>query len=125
MTKRILIIDDEELIREIVELSLSKVGGWQVIEASSGDEGLRKAVTEQPDAILLDVMMPVLDGPSTLKRLKADPISKNIPVVFLTAKARQSDQSLWLELGAVGVLVKPFDPMLLPSQVARALGWLD
>jgi CheY-like chemotaxis protein len=122
-TRRILLIDDEELIREVADVSLAKIGGWEVLIASSGEEGLGKAVAEQPDAILLDVMMPGLDGPSTLARLRADPATRSIPVVFLTAKVRTSEQKQWTDLGAAGVLVKPFDPMLLADQVAEVLGW--
>lgn len=123
MTRRVLLIDDEELIREVAKVSLTKVGGWEVITACSGEEGLGRAIAEQPDAILLDVMMPGLDGPGTIERLKADPVTAAIPVVFLTAKVRQSEQRQWTDLGAAGVLVKPFDPMLLAGQVAEVLGW--
>lgn len=121
--RRVLLVDDDELIREVAEISLAKVGGWDVLVASSGEEGLGTAVAEQPDAILLDVMMPVLDGPSTLARLQADPATASIPVVFLTAKVRRSEQQHWIDLGAAGVLVKPFDPLLLADQVAEVLGW--
>jgi CheY-like chemotaxis protein len=123
VTRRVLLIDDEELIREVAEVSLAKVGGWEVLTASSGEEGLHMAVGEHPDAILLDVMMPGLDGPGTLARLQADPATATIPVVFLTAKVRQSEQQQWIDLGAAGVLVKPFDPMSLANQVAEVLGW--
>ena len=123
VVRRVLLVDDEELIREVAEVSLAKVGGWEVLTASSGEEGLGKAVAEHPDAILLDVMMPGLDGPGTLARLQADPATAAIPVVFLTAKVRQSEQQQWVDLGAAGVLVKPFDPMSLANQVATVLGW--
>ena len=121
--RRVLLVDDEELIREVAEVALAKVGGWEVLTASSGEEGLSKAVAERPDAILLDLMMPGLDGLGTLARLQADPATASIPVVFLTAKVRQSEQQRWIDLGAAGVLVKPFDPMLLADQVAEVLGW--
>ena len=123
--RRVLLIDDDEMIREVAEISLVAVGGWEVITADSGEEGLGKAIAGQPDAILLDVMMPGLDGPATLQRLKADPATSGIPVVFLTAKVQQAEQQQWTDLGVVGVLLKPFDPMVLASQVAELLGWLE
>lgn len=123
--RRVLIIDDDEMIREVAEISLVAVGGWEVIAAGSGEEGLSKAIAEQPDAILLDVMMPGLDGPATLQRLKADPATSGIPVVFLTAKVQRAEQQQWTGLGVSGVLLKPFDPMVLASQVAELLGWLE
>jgi len=122
-TRRILLIDDEELIRVIAEVSLAKVGGWEVLTARSGEEGLAKAAAEHPDAILLDVMMPGLDGPGTLVRLQADPATATIPVVFLTASTPQSGRQHLTELGAAGVLFKPFDPMLLAREIAEVLGW--
>lgn len=129
MTKHILLVDDDELILEIAEASLARVGGWEVTTACSGEEAVVKASAQHPDAILLDVMMPGLDGPSTLTRLRADPATASIPVVFLTAKVRHSEQLQWADvggsggLGAAGVLVKPFDPMVLANQVAEVLGW--
>ena len=123
MTRRVLMVDDEELILKVVEVSLTKVGGWEVVTAGSGEEGLRKAMAEQPDAILLDVMMPGLDGPGTFERLRADPATADIPVVFFTATARVSDHRRWSDLGLAGIVVKPFDPRLLASQLAEILGW--
>lgn len=122
-TKRILIVDDEDDIREVVQLSLELGAGWDVITARSGEEGIVIASIEQPDAVLLDVMMPDLDGPSTFRRLQADPATAGIPVVLLTAKLQAADRHRFADLGVAGVLAKPFDPLTLHEQVAEALGW--
>jgi CheY-like chemotaxis protein len=121
--RKILIVDDEDDIREVAAMSLEMSAGWEVVGASSGVEGLAKARTEKPDAILLDVMMPAMDGPATLQKLRADPEIAALPVVFLTAKLQATDRRRLAELGAAGVLAKPFDPMTLADQVKEALGW--
>jgi CheY-like chemotaxis protein len=123
VTRQILLIDDEELIREVAVMSLSAVGDFAVTTAGSGEEGLRLAMSERPDAILLDVMMPGLDGPTMFAHLRADPVTADIPVVLLTAKARRSDHEEWAQLGVAGIVVKPFDPMALPDDVSELLGW--
>jgi CheY-like chemotaxis protein len=120
---RILIIDDEEDIREVAALSLESVAGWEVILAGSGAQGLARAIEHQPDAILLDVMMPGMDGPSTFRELRNNPATAKIPVLLLTAKVQSSDQRRFADLGVEGVLFKPFDPMTLHLQVIAALGW--
>ena len=119
---RVLIIDDEDDIRRIARISLVRLGGMDVTDASSGVEGLRKAKEGALDAILLDVMMPGLDGPSTLAALRSDPATASIPVIFLTAKAMGAELERLKTLGVAAVLVKPFDPLALPSQVRAALG---
>jgi two-component system OmpR family response regulator len=119
---KVLIIDDEPDIRRIVRLGLTRVGKMDVVEAASGAEGLIKAKEERPDAVLLDVMMPGLDGPSTLARLREDPATAGIPVVFLTAKAIAAELDRLKALGASGVLTKPFDPMSLARDLLTALG---
>ena len=119
--KHILLVDDENDIREVAGLTLEAVGGWQVSSAGSGSEGFAKAVAERPDAILLDVMMPDIDGPTTFGWLQADPVTRDIPVILLTAKAQGADLRRFDELGVAGVLTKPFDPMALPEQVAEVL----
>jgi CheY-like chemotaxis protein len=119
--KRILLVDDEDDIREVASISLEAVGGWQVSRASSGLEGIAKALAERPDAILLDVMMPGLDGPSTFKRLQDDPQTRSIPVILLTAKVQTADRHRFEELGVAGMLTKPFDPMALSDQVTAIL----
>jgi two-component system OmpR family response regulator len=119
---KVLLIDDEPDIRRVARLGLTRVGGMEVIEASSGAEGLVKAREERPDAVLLDVMMPGLDGPSTLARLREDPATAGMPVVFLTAKAIAAEVDRLKALGAAGVLTKPFDPMTLARDLRAALG---
>ncbi|CAN5794978.1 response regulator [soil metagenome] len=121
--KQILLIDDQPDIQTVVRLSLKVVRGWQVFTASSGKEGIQQAKTHQPDAILLDVMMPEMDGPATLAVLKADPVTQSIPIIFLTAKARAIDRKKLYELGAQGVINKPFSPTTLASQIAGFLSW--
>jgi CheY-like chemotaxis protein len=123
--KRILVIDDAEDIREVAQVSLEVVGGWEVLTASSGREGMAKALAEQPDAILLDVMMPDQDGPTTFKQLQANHATQHIPVILLTAKALASDKRMFADLGVVSVIAKPFEPMSLAAQVAEALGWQE
>ncbi len=121
--KRILVIDDEDDIREVAQLSLEMVGGWEVVVARSGQDGLALALKEQPDAILLDVMMPDMDGPATFSHLKANPDTQKIPVILLTAKVLSAEQNQLSDLGVTGIIAKPFDPMSLANQVAQALGW--
>lgn len=121
--QRILIIDDEEDIREVAQVSLEAVGGYEVLTAASGREGLETARVEQPDAILLDWMMPDMDGPATFEELRGDACIRDIPVVMLTAKVQAADRRRLADLGVRAVLPKPFEPMKLAEQVADALGW--
>jgi CheY-like chemotaxis protein len=123
MSHRILIIDDEEDIRAVAALSLETVAGWEVLVASSGAQGLARAIEHQPDAILLDVMMPGMDGPTTFRELRQNPVTAHIPVLLLTAKVQSSDQRRFADLGVEAVLFKPFDPLELSTQIAGALGW--
>jgi CheY-like chemotaxis protein len=117
---KVLIIDDDADIRSIARLSLSRLGGMEVVEAASGAEGVRKAQDEKPDVILLDVMMPAMDGSATLAALRSQPATATTPVIFLTAKAMRAEVERLRALGAAGVLIKPFDPRTLPGDV-RAL----
>ena len=119
---KVLIVDDEPDIRRIAKLGLSRVGGMEVVEATNGTEALVRAKEDHPDAVLLDVMMPGLDGPSTLARLREDPATSAIPVVFLTAKAIGTEVDRLKSLGAAGVLTKPFDPMTLARELRNVLG---
>ena len=122
-SKTILIVDDEDDIREIAQISLEEIGHWEVITASSGAEGIVKAQASQPDAILLDVMMPEMDGPTTVQKLRANPTTANIPVILLTAKVQSMDKQKFAKLGVAAILPKPFDPVVLPGQIAEVLGW--
>ncbi len=123
MQHRVLIIDDEDDIREVAALSLETVAGWQVMTANSGAQGLARAIEHQPDAILLDVMMPGMDGPTTFRELRKNPATQKIPVLLLTAKVQSTDQRRFADLGVEAILFKPFDPLTLSSQIAGALGW--
>ena len=116
-----LIIDDEEDVRFVARLSLGRVGGMTVIEASNGEEGLARARDEKPDFILLDMMMPGMDGAATFRALRESDDTRAIPVVFLTAKAMKSEVQRLKELGAKGVMLKPFDPMTLASDIRTIL----
>ncbi len=121
--KRILIVDDEADIREVAKLSLELDCGWEVLTAGSGPEGLHLAAREQPDAILLDMMMPEMDGTATWEALQQDPTTQHIPVILLTAKTQPKEQRRYAQLGVSAVLSKPFDPITLATQVAQALNW--
>jgi CheY-like chemotaxis protein len=118
---KILIIDDEDDIRRIVRLSLERVGGMQVCDADNGAAGVAAARVERPDAILLDVMMPGMNGPAVLQALRRDALTAAIPVVFLTARLSPSELKRLSSLGAAGLLTKPFDPMTLAKQVTQLL----
>jgi CheY-like chemotaxis protein len=122
---RVLIIDDEDDIREVAALSLEATVGWEILTASSGREGIATAAREKPDAILMDVMMPEMDGPTTFKQLQANPATASIPVVLLTAKVQGVDQRRFAGLGVAAVLFKPFDPLTLATQISEVLGWQD
>ena len=119
---RILIVDDQDDIRKIASLSLGRLGGMEVIEASGGLDAIAKADAERPDAILLDMMMPGMDGPATFEALRKQETTAGIPVVFLTAKAMKSEVERLMAMGATAVLTKPFDPTTLAAQVRQALG---
>jgi CheY-like chemotaxis protein len=121
--KHILLIDDERHISTVVKACLVTLGGWIVLTADSGEEGLLKAKQEQPDAILLDVMMPDMNGITLLKELRKEPKTQSIPVLLLTAKAQTSDHNEYTRLDVAGVITKPFEPLKLAEQIAEVLGW--
>ena len=123
--KRILIIDDEESIQTVVEFGLKMTSGWEVISASSGNEGLSRAQTEQLDMILLDVMMPKMDGLATFRALQLNDQTRSIPVIFLTAKAQASEKRLFNETGVNGIITKPFNALELAQQICKVLNWTE
>ena len=123
MSRKILLVDDEDDIREVAQMSLEMTAGWEVVAAGSGPEALRLAAAERPDAILLDVMMPGMDGPATARELKGRAETAGIPIVLLTAKVQAADRRRFDDLGVAGILSKPFDPMTLADEVAGVLGW--
>ncbi len=121
MSKIILIIDDEEDVREIAQMGLEMAGDWQVITAHSGQEGLNIAENSQPEVILLDLMMPEWDGKETLKQLKANQNTADIPVILMTAKTQSAIAPDLTDLDLAGVITKPFRPLQLPKQITEIL----
>ena len=118
---RILVVDDEIYIVHILDFSLG-MEGYEVITALDGEQALEKARSEKPDLIVLDIMMPKLDGYETCKRLKADPETKDVPVILLSAKGRNVDQKVGFEVGADDYITKPFSPRKLVERINAILG---
>lgn len=121
--RQILLIDDEIDIQTVAKIGLTLSTDWHVITANSGETGLEMAIATPPDAILLDVAMPGMDGLATLAALQKNQATAHIPIVFLTAKAQAADRRRLYEAGASGVITKPFDPTTLASQIAGFLAW--
>ena len=117
----ILLVDDERDTRTVARLALRQLGGFTVIEAASGREALEMAARERPDAVVLDVMMPGMDGPQVLAALRSDPATARLPVIFLTAKAMPDEVARLRSLGAAAILTKPFDPEALAVAVRDTL----
>lgn len=115
--KRILYVEDERDIQAVARIALETVGGFTLEVCSSGREALEKAEAFGPDLLLLDVMMPEMDGPSTLAALRSLPATAEVPAVFMTAKVQPSEVRQYKELGALDVIAKPFDPMMLASVI--------
>lgn len=124
MTKRILIIDDEPDLREIIKLSLEAFTAWETETASSGLEGIQRALTQAFDAILLDISMPDIDGIQVLERLRSAPETQAVPILLVTAKNHARDRQKFFRLGVTGVIAKPFSPYLIAQQIADILGWV-
>ena len=120
-TKRILSIEDEDSIQELITIFLEEMAGWEVLPASNGKEGFERAKAEKPDAILLDVMMPDIDGIEIFRWLQADPETQNIPVLFVTSKLRLKDPKNQLDLSKAKIISKPFDFEKLANQIGEEL----
>jgi DNA-binding response OmpR family regulator len=114
------VVDDDRVIQQLVEVNL-ELEGHDIATASNGEEALEQAVVFRPDMIILDVMMPRMDGREVCRRLKADPQTREIPIVFLSARAQEMDVNSGLEIGASAYLTKPFDPADLLDTVERVL----
>lgn len=121
MSKCVLIVDDEEDVRAITKMGLEMAAGWTVLTACSGAEALAIAAAQQPDVILLDVMMPDMDGCATLQHLKENPATRQIPVILGTAKVHASDQECFAKLEALAVFTKPFRPLKLAEEITAVL----
>ncbi len=123
MVRKVLIVDDEEAIIIVLKASIEATTDWQVITSSSATKGISLATTEHPDAVLLDVSMPKVDGTQVFKALQAEASTQDIPIIFLTAKARSSEQQELRALGVAGVITKPFSPLTIAAQIKQVLGW--
>ena len=121
MTKKVLIVDDDDDVREATQICLEITSDWQILTASSGREGLIEAISQQPDLILLDVMMPGMDGLETFAELQANSVTRSIPVILLTAKAQPAELRVFTKLEVEDVVTKPYDPFDLSDRVAKVL----
>lgn len=121
MKSRLLLVDDDDDIRTIASMSLERVGGWNVVAVASGQAAIQAAADGAFDVVVLDAMMPGLDGATTFLRLREGPLPADVPIIFLTAKLQAADRERMRGLGAAGVIAKPFDPMTLPGELARIL----
>ncbi|MCW2850953.1 MAG: srrA 2 [Nocardioides sp.] len=119
----VLVVDDDEMIRQLTEMSLESVNGWTVLTAAGGIDAIEMAKSHHPDAILLDMMMPDMDGLTTFQHLQDDEATRDIPVILFTAKSTVGQQQPWDGYAISGVIAKPFDPMKLGDQITEALRW--
>jgi CheY-like chemotaxis protein len=122
-TKHVLVIDDNDHIRQIVQAALQRLTAWTVSVASSAKEGLAKAEAERPDVILMDYMMPEMNGVDCLKQLRSKPETETIPVLFLTAYQSLIEPRRFQAMGAAGAIAKPFDPFFLAPHIIQTLNW--
>lgn len=121
MMRKILVVDDDPAILLVASIALTEIGGFEVLQAKGGAEAIEYAKQNRPDAILMDLVMPGLDGPDVLEKLRTDHQTDKIPIIFHTAKTDPSDIRTMLALGAKGVIGKPFDPVELAGEIERIL----
>ncbi len=121
MTKSILVVDDEEDIRALIQLCLKMQAGWKVLNSNSGEEAIQIAATEKPDVILLDLMMPDMDGKTTLQKLKNNPDTQNIPVILMTAKSKSSIAESFANLDVAAIFTKPLRPLNLAREISEVI----
>ena len=119
--KQVLLVDDDQNIRTLAQMGLEGLTDWKVELAASGAEAITKAIAIKPDLIILDIMMPGMDGPTTLSELRKVEALSSIPVIFMTAKAQTHELELYQSMGARGIITKPFDPMTLPDDIQGIL----
>ena len=120
----VLVVDDNDDIRDLAQLCLESVDGWVVLTAGSGAAAIESARAHHPDAVLLDMMMPEMDGLTTFEHLQSDESTRDIPVLLFTAKLQARDRQIWDGTAIRGTIAKPFDPMTLGDQVSRTLNWV-
>ena len=118
-----LVVDDDDSVREVTQMALELVAKWHVLAADGGAAAIELAREHRPDAVLLDLMMPVVDGRATFQALRADEHTRDIPVILLTAKLQVGGTQIWDDLDVAGVIAKPFSPMTLGDEVAAMVGW--
>ncbi|MBD2195623.1 MULTISPECIES: response regulator [Calothrix] len=123
MSRKILIVDDEEDVRAIATLGIELSAEWNIFTAASGKEALTQALIHQPEVILLDMMMPDMDGRTTLQQLKTNPATSHIPVILVTAKFQESEPEIFANLEVAAIFAKPFRPLQLANQISQVLGW--
>jgi CheY-like chemotaxis protein len=121
--RRVLVVDDDTDIRELTKLTLETVMGWDVLAASGGVEAVQVCQDEHPDAVLLDMMMPDMDGLTTFEKLQADDRTRDIPVILFTAKGSSGDRKPWQDHALRGLITKPYNPMTLGDEVCQILSW--
>lgn len=122
-TKTILLIDDDEMSRWLVQLCLENFVNWQIQVAISGKAGLAAITQAEPDAVLLDIMMPDMDGFTFMEKLRADRLIPHIPIIALTSCTSRFSYQTFIDFGCQGVISKPFNPLTLGSKISQILGW--